>query len=116
MPAHVDVTLQAIIREWEPLRQMPTIRSKINELELAQLRVAPEFMVLVDDYRRALTAYLERRERATSTLARLWLFTPGVAKVVGETVQQLDDLDRRRAALQPKAGTPQPRALVTPGK
>ncbi|MBP9900489.1 MAG: hypothetical protein KBH45_03460, partial [Verrucomicrobia bacterium] len=64
MPAHVDVTLQAIIREWEPLRQTPTIRSKINELELAQLRVAPEFMVLVDDYRRALTAYLERRERA----------------------------------------------------
>lgn len=116
MPAHVDVTLQAIIREWEPLRQTPTIRSKINELELAQLRVAPEFMVLVDDYRRALTAYLERRERATSTLARLWLFTPGVVKVVGETVQQLDDLDRRRAALQPKAGTPQPRALVTPGK
>ena len=105
MPAHVDVTLQVVIREWEVLRQTPTIRGKINELELARLRVAPEFMALVDDYRRVLATYLEGRDRAASTFGRLWLFTPGVARVVRETVQQLDELDRRRADLRPKLGS-----------
>ena len=41
LPTHADVTLQTVIREWEPLRQTPTIRGKINELEMAQIRVAP---------------------------------------------------------------------------
>ena len=43
-------------------------------------------MTLADDYRRVLRLYLERRDRAASTFGRLWLFTPGVAKVVRETV------------------------------
>lgn len=117
LPAHADVALQIVIREWEPLRQTATIRGKINELEMAQMRVGPEFMVLVDEYRRVLTTYLERRERAASTFAKLWLFTPGVAKVVRETAQQLDELDQRRAALRPKPGnspTPPPTALAIP--
>jgi len=75
-------------------------------------------MELVDDYRRVLTTYLERRERTASTLARLWLFTPGVDKVVRETIRQLDELDKRRAALRPKPGnpTPPPTALAAPGR
>ncbi len=119
MPTHDEVTLQAIIREWDPLRQTPTIRGKINELELARLRVAPEFMALVDDYRRVLTMYLQQRERAASTFAKLWLFTPGAGKVVGEAIQQLDELDRRRAALRPKPGHPPtapPAAPAAPGQ
>lgn len=119
LPAHADVPLQTVIREWEPLRQTATIRGKINELEMAQMRVGPEFIVLVNEYRRVLTTYLERRERAASTFAKLWLFTPGVGKVGGEAVQQLDELDRRRAALRPKPGNPMPMpatALTTPGR
>ena len=105
LPTHADVTLQTVIRQWEPLRQTPTIRGKINELEMAQLRVAPPFIVLVSDYRRVLALYLERRERAASTFAKLWLFTPGTGRVVSETIQQLDELDARRAALRPKPGS-----------
>jgi hypothetical protein len=88
------------------LRQTSTIRGKINELEMAQMRVGPEFQVLVDAYRRVLASYLERRERAASTFARLWFFTPGTEKVVRETARQLDELDARRAALRPKPGIP----------
>ncbi len=114
LPAHAAVPLQTVIRDWEPLRQAPTIRGKIDELEMAQLRVGPEFMVLVDEYRRVLTAYLERRERAASTIARLWLFTPGTEKVVRETLQQLDALDARRAALRPKPDTTPNRSAAAP--
>jgi len=106
LPTHADVTLQTVIRDWDLLRQTGTIRGKLNELEMARLRVSPEFMALVDAYRRVLTTYLEQRERAASTLARLWLFTPNVGKVAREAVQQLDELDRQRAALRPKPGTP----------
>lgn len=119
MPTHADVTLQTVIREWEPLRQTTTIHGKINELEMAQMRVAPQFMVLVNDYRRVLAAYLARRQRAASTFAKLWLFTPGVEKVGGEAIQQLDELDARRAALRPKpdnSPTTPPTALAAPGR
>lgn len=119
LPAHADVPLQTVIREWDPLRQTTTIRDKIGELEMAQMRVGPEFMVLVGDYRRVLTTYLERRERAASTFARLWLFTPGTEKVVRETAQQLDELDARRAALRPKPGNSliqPPTARAAPGR
>jgi len=117
LPTHAEVTLQTVLREWEPLRQTPTIRGKIQELEMAQMRVAPQYMVLVNDYHRALATYLERRERAATTFAKLWLFSPGVAKVVGEAVQQLDELDARRAVLRSKPGNPTttpPTALAAP--
>jgi hypothetical protein len=119
LPTPGAVTLQTVIREWEPLRQTATIRGKINELEMAQMRVAPPFMVLVSDYRRTLTGYLERRERAASTFAKLWLFSPSVARVAGEATQQLDELDAQRAALRPKPGnptTPPPITLAVPGR
>ena len=111
LPTHADVTLQTVIREWEPLRQTPAIRGKINELEMAQLRVAPPFIVLVNDYRRVLTTYLEQRERATSTLARLWFFTPSVAKVVREAVQQLDELDQQSRRPAAEARQPADRTI-----
>jgi len=114
MPAHVDVTLQVVIREWDPVRQTPMIRGKINDLEMAQLRVAPEFMALVDAYRHVLASYLERRDHAASTFGRLWLFTPGVVRVVRETIQQLDVLDQQRAALQTKPGSALTASPVAP--
>ena len=119
LPTHADVTLQTVIRQWEPLRQTPTIRGKINELEMAQMRVAPAFMVLVSDYRRVLALYLERRERAASTFGKFWFFTPGTEKVVREATQQLDELDARRAALRLKPGnspTMPATALAVPGR
>ncbi len=119
LPTHSGVTLQTVIREWEPLRQTATIRGKIKELEMAQTRVAPQYMVLVSDYRRSLTSYLERREQAASTFAKLWLFSPSVAKVAGEATQQLDELDAQRAALRLKPGnspTMPSTALAAPGR
>ena len=119
LPTHAEITLQTVIREWEPLRQTPTIRGKINELEMAQMRVAPPFMVLVSDYRRVLAMYLERRERAASMFGKFWFFTPGMEKVVREAAQQLDELDARRAALRPKTGnpaTPPSTTLAVPGR
>ena len=119
LPTHADVTLQTVLREWKPLRQTPTIRGKINELEMAQMRVAPPFMVLVSDYRRVLTLYLERCERAASTFGKFWFFTPGTEKVIREATLQLDELDARRAALRPQPGnstTPSSTALAVPGR
>jgi hypothetical protein len=76
-------------------------------------------MVLVSDYRRVLTLYLERRERAASMFGKFWFFTPGMEKVVREAAQQLDELDTRRTALRPKPGnpiTPPPVTLAAPGR
>ncbi len=114
LPDYAVVTLQTVIHEWEPLRQTGTISGKINELEMAQMRVAPQFIALVSDYRRVLTAYLQQRARAASTFGKLWLFTPGVGKVVDEAVQQLDQLDQQRVALRPPVGAPTPAPLAGP--
>jgi len=65
------------------------------------VRSAPELAPLVDDYRRALMAYLQRRENAAvvSPVIRREAFLRGVSE---DTLKLLDALDARRESLRPR--------------
>lgn len=119
MPAHGDVSLQAIIREWDRVRQATTIRGKLRDLELAKVRVAPEFILLTEDYRRVLATYLEKQERSGSALANILFLRPSPKQTARDAIRELDELDARRAVLHPRPGTdsrgePTPVAARTP--
>jgi hypothetical protein len=101
MPARADVTLQAILREWDTLRQLTTCRSKCRELELIRVRVAPEFIPLTDDYLRVLKEYVRQRERTSVIFANLNAMSSGQQKVTLEVIRELDALDANRSALRP---------------
>ena len=103
LPIRTQVTLQTIIREWEPAAQTPALKRKIQELELLRLRLAPGILPLADEYHAALKTYLEQRDKSA-------FFIPfrraGIIRRAKEqAVKQLDDLDTRRMALRPKIET-----------
>ena len=54
LPAHVNISLQAVIRNWDPARRDALLQAKLRDLELAQLRMAAPLVALTDGYRRAL--------------------------------------------------------------
>ncbi len=107
-PRQVEMTLQRVIREWDPARQTQALNDTLRELGLLRLRLAPEYVGLLQDYGQAIEAYLLQLDRNPSPL----LFTKRAAgrRVVEATVQQLDALDARREAARPapKPATPNP--------
>ena len=111
-PTRSEISLQAVIRNWDPARQIPILRTKLRDLDLAQFRVARPYAVLTAEYRRALARYLGDRPAsapAPSWAARLYasLRNPSAAS----TVKLLDALDARRRSL---AAAARPEKSVQP--
>ena len=101
LPTRADVSLQAIIREWDTLRQLTTFRSKLRELDLARTRVSPEFTALADEYLRVVNQYVKERERSSAIYANLNSMPSGKRKAALETIQELDRLDVTRRESKP---------------
>src|SRR5437660_7995418 len=74
LPLRDQVTFQTVIRQCDRVRQDQALRTKLRDLELLRYRLAPEFIPLVDDYRKSLNTYLQNRDKA-SLLALLRLGT-----------------------------------------
>ena len=67
LPLHAEVTLQTMIREWDPVRQTQALNDTLRELGLLRLRIAQEYVGLVQDYSQAIEAYLQQRDRGASS-------------------------------------------------
>ncbi|HXS69231.1 MAG TPA: hypothetical protein VN761_10335, partial [Candidatus Polarisedimenticolia bacterium] len=111
-PMRTDISFQTIIRGWSRTQQLDMIKKKVWELEILRLRIAPEFIPLVDGYTRALREYYQKRSATTWILPSL--FTPAPDKAIDEAVEQLDTLDVRRANMRPQPG-PVATASASPG-
>jgi hypothetical protein len=105
LPMHTHVNLQTVIRDWDVFQQTQLLQRKLQELELMRLRVAHEFVPLLDDYRKVLRAYLEKRQNPGSLFS--WL-RPGRAanRTANEAIVLLEALDVRREALRSAAQQP----------
>ena len=97
-PLRTDVKFQTIIRGWSRTRQLQTLKTKLWDLDLVRMHVAPNFMALVDGYRQVLQDYYTKYSTSGRNLPQ-----PGSAadQAIEETIQQLDELDDRRAAMRP---------------
>jgi hypothetical protein len=111
LPAHAEISFQAVLRNFDRSRQAAILQPKLRDLELSQLRMAPQFAVLADGYRQALTDYLEpgKRARAPLPLGKHPPRSPP-RPTVSDTVKKLDALDAQRrtveAALKSGGATP----------
>jgi hypothetical protein len=113
LPARAEISLQAVIRNWDYARQAPILQTKLRNLELAQLRLALPFAVLTSEYRRVLAAYLSQRNGVAppSSPWNRHPTVPPLKTLVRETLKQLDALDARRHAAE--AATPN--LVIPPG-
>jgi len=87
LPAHAAISLQAVIRNFDFDRQRIVLQTKLRDLQLAQWRMAPQFVALTDAYHRALASYLGGRNGGAPSKQN-----------AAETVQKLDALDAQRRA------------------
>ena len=111
LPAHAEISFQAVIRNFDRSRQVAILQPKLSDLELSQLRLAAPFAVLADGYRLALADYLDPGKRAAPML-HLGKHPPVVSPqpTVADTLKKLDALDARRraveSAMKPDGGSP----------
>jgi hypothetical protein len=98
LPARTEVSLQAVIRNLEPSRQMAILQIKLRDLELAQLRMAAPLALLTDEYRLALAGYLGQDQGLRRPF---WSrhFTPQNTSA-SATLKKLDELDAQRRAIE----------------
>jgi hypothetical protein len=101
LPVHAQISLQAVIRNWDMARQSAILQTKLRDLELAQLRMAAPLAVLTDGYRRALADYLGLGKRPSLTTR--WIkhpFTSSSVTIMNDTLKKLDALDAQRRAIE----------------
>jgi hypothetical protein len=101
LPAHAEVSLQAVIRNFDPARQTAILQIKLRDLEVAQFHVAPPLAALTAEYRDALADYLgERRETVPAPrFNKQPLASPQRASAL-DTLTKLDALDARRRVIE----------------
>jgi hypothetical protein len=112
LPLHATVSLQTVLREWDPARQRAALERTCNELGLLRSRVAPEAVPLVDDYTTVIRAYLKKRAGTVSTASTAKPAGPAVDRATEDTIRQLDALEVQREASRPAA----PPAVADPAK
>jgi hypothetical protein len=101
LPVHAEVSLQAIIRNFDSARQTAVLQTKLRDLELAQLRVARPLAAVTTGYRAALADYLgQHRETAPAPpLGKHPVAVPQRASA-HDTLEKLDALDAQRRAIE----------------
>jgi hypothetical protein len=102
LPVAAEISLQAVIRNLDPAQQTAILTTKLRDLEIAQLRVAPQFAVLTDGYRRALDGYLGEHRLAGSAPGR-HATAQSQKTSARDTLKKLDALDARRRAIESTA-------------
>jgi len=98
LPLHAEAALQNVVRDWDRATQTPVIQGKLAELDLLRYNVAPEVVPLVDDYRKTLANYLQKRDKP-GLLTLPFRKQAAQRHNVEETVARLNALDAHRAGL-----------------
>jgi hypothetical protein len=111
LPAHAEISLQAVIRNFDSARQTKILQIKLRDLGLAQLRMASQLAVLNSAYRRVIADYLgERNVFAPSPRWANHASSSSEKADARETIKKLDALDAQRrtieTAIKPDVFTP----------
>jgi len=95
LPTYSEISFQAVIRNFEPARQVEILSARLRDLELAEYRLAPPLNGLAAGYAKILSDYLHARKKV------FFLRRPGPAT----TISRLDAQDARRREVESKLRT-----------
>lgn len=114
LPGRSEVTLQTVVREWDPDRRKQVLQRKLTQLGSLRLRIAPELLPLANAYAVSIDTYLNQIETLTTPAAGSHIAAGGGRLAQQKLLRNLDRLDAERMRLRPEAGGP-PAGLVTSG-
>jgi hypothetical protein len=100
LPTRTEISLQAALQNFPVPQQLAVMRTRLRDLELAQLRFAPAYAVIAAGYRAALAEFLGEPASRQSNPANKHAARQRHTQVsVAETISRLDVLDQQRRAL-----------------
>ena len=99
LPVHAEVSLQAVIRNFDSAQQMSVLQTKLRDLAIAHFRMAGPLAVLTDSYRHIIQDYLDGRTLLVPSSAKHAPVSSG-KNGADETVEKLDALDLQRRAIE----------------
>jgi len=99
LPAHAEVSLQAVIRNFDSAQQAAILQTKLRDLELAHIRMAAPLAVLTDAYRRAIGDYLDEEKSPAPRQTKRGPVSSG-KNSAEETLKKLDALDSQRRTIE----------------
>ncbi len=106
IPGKSRLGLTEIIREWDYTRQKPVLQEKINLLTILQWAISPDWIPLIQAYRKTLVDYIDKRDAAGQAPQQRGGPVPRVRYIVDDAVRELEKLERdrigRRPASQPE--------------
>lgn len=102
LPVYSAISLQSVIRNFKFNRQEAVLQVRMRDLELAHWRMAPQFVVLTEAYRRAIAGYLGEGTVVDLAPARVSKPPPGPPskRKAAEAIKKLDALDAQRRAIE----------------
>lgn len=102
LPLRGEATLQTIVRDWAPQPRLEALKAKLDELHVLRLRLQPEMVPLLDEYRLVLGEFVQQ-----AALPQRGMFPVGIDRnTINDTVKALDALDaRRKSALGSETST-----------
>lgn len=106
LPSHAEISLQNALQNLNPEQRGTIVRTKIRDLALEELRLAPPFGELADGYRVALMDYLGE-SKSTTRVSVFNKHRRSTTHQVGlaDTLKKLDALDLQRRTAESKATT-----------
>lgn len=101
MPVGAEVTLQTIVRDWDPVKQESVLREKVGELESLRSQIAPELVGLTAEYGQAINSYLKQRDWTVFSSQKGGITLNKNPRGQRELLKRLDALDARLAKIRP---------------
>ncbi|HEX9046067.1 MAG TPA: hypothetical protein VF988_03490, partial [Verrucomicrobiae bacterium] len=110
LPSHVQISLQAALQNLPPEQRDVIIRTKVRDLALVELRLAPPFSSLADAYRLVLADFVGESRKPERTLMNRHGVPVQHKASLAETLRKLDALDLNRRQAEARAAIPLPGA------
>jgi hypothetical protein len=70
---HAEISLQAVLRNFDPPQQAIILQAKLRDLQIAQFRLAPSLAALSDGYQKVLADFLGESKSAATLNAQIHL-------------------------------------------
>jgi len=98
LPVRTVLSLQTVIRNFEPSRRTAILETRLRDLQLAQFRMAAPLAALTEGYRQAVAGYLGENQNIPQPR---WSKHPVPQKTSARgTLKKLDELDAQRQAIE----------------
>ncbi|HZF01064.1 MAG TPA: hypothetical protein VE344_04140 [Methylomirabilota bacterium] len=103
LPVRAEISVQTVIRNFDSERRDSVLQTKLRDLQLAELRMSPQFAQLTEQYRSVIADYLgEHQSSPRKVILGKHPIAAQSKPTAQETLNKLDALDAQRREVEAK--------------